>query len=95
MLDEPMTGLDPLGRKDVRDLILELGREGKTVLFSTHILPDVEMTCDRVAIVVGRSVRIRAEVTAHPRPRNLFYVKTRIDGFRPSVRHAVLELGGA
>jgi ABC-2 type transport system ATP-binding protein len=56
VLDEPMTGLDPLGRKDVRDLILELGREGKTVLYSTHILPDVEMTCDRVAIVVAGRV---------------------------------------
>jgi len=56
VLDEPMTGLDPLGRKDVRDLILELRREGKTVMFSTHILPDVEMTCDRVAIVVGGRV---------------------------------------
>jgi ABC-2 type transport system ATP-binding protein len=57
VLDEPMTGLDPLGRKDVRDLILELGHEGKTVLYSTHILPDVEMTCDRVAIVVGGRLR--------------------------------------
>jgi ABC-2 type transport system ATP-binding protein len=57
VLDEPMTGLDPLGRKDIRDLILELGRAGKTVLFSTHILPDVEMTCDRVAIVVGGKLR--------------------------------------
>jgi len=56
VLDEPMTGLDPLGRKDVRDLILELRREGKTVMFSTHILPDVEMTCDRVAIVVAGRV---------------------------------------
>jgi ABC-2 type transport system ATP-binding protein len=57
ILDEPMTGLDPLGRKEVRDLILELRNEGKTVLFSTHILPDVEMTCDRVAIVIGGVLR--------------------------------------
>ncbi|HEY4187829.1 MAG TPA: ABC transporter ATP-binding protein, partial [Polyangia bacterium] len=57
VLDEPMTGLDPIGRKDIRDLILELGRTGKTVLFSTHILPDVEMTCDRVAIVAGGRLR--------------------------------------
>ena len=57
VLDEPMTGLDPLGRKEVRDLILELRDEGKTIVFSTHILPDVEMTCDRVAIVVGGLVR--------------------------------------
>jgi ABC-2 type transport system ATP-binding protein len=57
ILDEPMTGLDPLGRKEVRDLILELRDEGKTIFFSTHILPDVEMTCDRVAIVIGGSLR--------------------------------------
>jgi len=57
ILDEPMTGLDPLGRKEVRDLILELRREGKTIFFSTHILPDVEMTCDRVAIVIGGALR--------------------------------------
>jgi ABC-2 type transport system ATP-binding protein len=57
ILDEPMTGLDPLGRKEVRDLILELRKEGKTVFFSTHILPDVEMTCDRVAIVIGGRLR--------------------------------------
>lgn len=57
VLDEPMTGLDPLGRKEVRDLMVTLKREGKTVFFSTHILPDVEMICDRVALVVaGRTV---------------------------------------
>lgn len=51
ILDEPMSGLDPLGRRDVRDLILELREEGKTVLFSTHILSDAESICDRVAIL--------------------------------------------
>ncbi|MFQ5992787.1 MAG: ABC transporter ATP-binding protein [Nitrospiraceae bacterium] len=52
ILDEPMSGLDPLGRKQVRDLILNLRDQGKTVFFSTHIIPDVEMICDRVGIVV-------------------------------------------
>ena len=51
-LDEPMSGLDPIGRKEIRDLILRLKREGKTVFMNTHILPDVEMVCDRVAIIV-------------------------------------------
>jgi ABC-2 type transport system ATP-binding protein len=50
-LDEPMSGLDPLGRREVRDLILELKGEGKTVFFSTHILSDAELLCDRVAIL--------------------------------------------
>lgn len=52
ILDEPMSGLDPIGRKDVRDIILRLKDEGKTIFFSTHILSDVEMICDRVAILV-------------------------------------------
>jgi ABC-2 type transport system ATP-binding protein len=50
-LDEPMSGLDPLGRRDVRDLILQLQQEGRTVFFSTHILSDAEALCDRVAII--------------------------------------------
>src|SRR3954453_6721891 len=55
--DEPMSGLDPLGRKEIRDLIVELKHEGKTVLFSTHILSDVELVCDRVAMIVGGRMR--------------------------------------
>ncbi len=53
ILDEPMSGLDPFGRRDVRDLITEQRERGVTVLFSSHILPDVEMLCDRVAIMTG------------------------------------------
>jgi ABC-2 type transport system ATP-binding protein len=51
VLDEPQSGLDPLGRKEVRDIILRLKDEGRTVLFSSHILPDAEMICDRVGIL--------------------------------------------
>ena len=59
ILDEPMSGLDPFGRRDVRDLILEQKANGVTVLFSSHILPDVELLCDRVAIVRdGRLARV-------------------------------------
>jgi ABC-2 type transport system ATP-binding protein len=53
ILDEPMSGLDPVGRREVRDIILELKHAGKTILFSTHILPDAEMLCDRVGVIVG------------------------------------------
>jgi ABC-2 type transport system ATP-binding protein len=81
VLDEPMSGLDPIGRKEVRDVILELRRRGKTVFFSTHILPDVEALCDRVGVIldgrlrdVGRigdllSPRVRSvELTVEIRP---------------------------
>ncbi|MEZ4469540.1 MAG: ABC transporter ATP-binding protein [bacterium] len=57
VLDEPMSGLDPMGRKDVRDLIFALKEQGKTVFFSSHILQDVEALCDRVAIMARGRLR--------------------------------------
>jgi ABC-2 type transport system ATP-binding protein len=51
ILDEPMSGLDPVGRKEVRDLIAEEQNAGRTVFFSSHILTDIEMLCDRVCIL--------------------------------------------
>jgi ABC-2 type transport system ATP-binding protein len=57
ILDEPMSGLDPIGRREVRDIILELKREGRTVMFSTHVLSDAEMLCDRVGVIVGGKLR--------------------------------------
>jgi ABC-2 type transport system ATP-binding protein len=65
VLDEPMSGLDPIGRKEVRDLILELRDQGKTVVFSTHILSDVEAITDRVAIIA------RGQLQAHGTPAEL------------------------
>jgi ABC-2 type transport system ATP-binding protein len=55
--DEPMSGLDPLGRREVRDLMEQLKHEGKTVFFSTHILSDAEALCDRVAIIHNGELR--------------------------------------
>jgi ABC-2 type transport system ATP-binding protein len=51
ILDEPFSGLDPLGRVMVRDLLLELKARGKTIFFSSHILPDMEVLCDRTCII--------------------------------------------
>ena len=55
-LDEPLGGLDPLGRKEIRDIIIRLRDEGKTVFLSSHILQDIEMICDRVAIIVNGEI---------------------------------------
>lgn len=66
-LDEPMSGLDPMGRREVRNMIEQLKKDGKTVFFSTHILSDAEALCDRVAIVhLGklRGIGSVAELTA-------------------------------
>jgi ABC-2 type transport system ATP-binding protein len=62
ILDEPMSGLDPIGRKEVRDIILDLKDRGKTIFFSTHILPDVEVICDRVGILVKGELRATGTV---------------------------------
>jgi ABC-2 type transport system ATP-binding protein len=69
-LDEPMSGLDPIGRREVRDLIAELRQEGKTVFMCSHILSDIEVLCDRVAILregrlahVGFLDELRQQVT--------------------------------
>jgi ABC-2 type transport system ATP-binding protein len=67
--DEPMSGLDPMGRREVRDLMEQLKHEGKTVFFSTHILSDAEALCDRVAVIhqgelrgVGRVAELTSSV---------------------------------
>jgi len=57
ILDEPMSGLDPIGRREVRDIILDLKARGRTVFFSTHILSDTEMICDRVGMLVRGSLK--------------------------------------
>ncbi|HJQ69352.1 MAG TPA: ABC transporter ATP-binding protein [Blastocatellia bacterium] len=67
-MDEPMSGLDPIGRREVRDLMLSLREQNKTIFFSSHILSDVEALCDRAAILSrGKLVRYGTveELTAH------------------------------
>jgi ABC-2 type transport system ATP-binding protein len=80
ILDEPMSGLDPIGRKQVRDLIVEERKRGKTILFTSHILSDVELLCDRVAIFH------RGKVTAYGALTDLL---------KPEVRRTEIELEGA
>jgi ABC-2 type transport system ATP-binding protein len=87
ILDEPMSGLDPLGRREVRDMILALRQAGGTVLFSSHILQDAEMICDRVAILDrGRLCRVG---------RLDDLVSGRVEWFEVSVRGVLPEPPGA
>jgi ABC-2 type transport system ATP-binding protein len=77
-LDEPMSGLDPMGRREVRDLIQELQQEGKTVFFSTHILSDAEALCNRVAVIHQGELRGAGAVAdltaqAHRKVEIIFY----------------------
>jgi len=53
ILDEPMSGLDPIGRKQVFDIVMDLKGQGKTIFFCSHILSDVERLCDRIGVIVG------------------------------------------
>ncbi|MHC4665532.1 MAG: ABC transporter ATP-binding protein [Planctomycetota bacterium] len=62
ILDEPTTGLDPLGTKQIKDLILELKKRGKTILLCSHLLADVEDVCDRIAILYGGRIQSEGEV---------------------------------
>ena len=61
ILDEPTSGLDPIGTRQVKDLLLELGRRGKTILLSSHLLADVEDVCDRMVILYGGKIRAEGE----------------------------------
>jgi ABC-2 type transport system ATP-binding protein len=89
-LDEPMSRLDPMGRREVRDLIQQLRHEGKTVFFSTHILSDAEALCDRVGIIHQgelRGVGAVADLTSqtHGRVEIIFCA--------PSVPSSLTDLG--
>nr|MBI3613277.1 ABC transporter ATP-binding protein [Nitrospirota bacterium] len=101
VLDEPMSGLDPVGRKQVRDLILSLKDQGKTVFFSTHIIPDVEMICDRVAIVVKGKLLAEGRVDELVNPGHAQSVEVVCDGIKAgevvaiaAVATRVLQRGG-
>ena len=72
ILDEPMSGLDPIGRKLVRELILSLKEKGKTLFFSTHILPDIEALCDRAGIIIKGELVHTLEATSSSEIEKIF-----------------------
>jgi len=64
ILDEPLSGLDPIGRKELKDVIVEVHKAGKTVFFRTHIVPDIEEICDRVVFLKDSKVAFDGSVTS-------------------------------
>lgn len=91
ILDEPMTGLDPVGRKEVRDLLVELHSQGKTIFFSSHILSDVESICDRVAIVNHGRVADEGSLDELLQPAGL-YVDVELKNASTELREELDEL---
>ena len=79
ILDEPLSGLDPMGRIEIKDLIVEINREGKTVLFSSHILSDVEAICNRVGIIIGGKMK-KVGAIRHILKRDIKYVEIEFEG---------------
>lgn len=93
IFDEPQSGLDPVGRREVRQLMLELNDEGKTVIFSSHVLSDVEAVCDRVAVMSGGEV-VSVTDLDDPSLDVIDYVEITIEptAERPSIDADLLEI---
>jgi len=83
ILDEPLSGLDPLGRREIKDLIVEINRKGKTVLFSSHILSDVEAICDRVGIIIKGKMKQVGSINDILK-RDVRYIEIEFEGLKDS-----------
>ena len=92
ILDEPMSGLDPVGRKEVRDIIVEEAKAGRTVFFSTHILGDVETLCDRVCIL-RRGEVVVAGVLRELLDTGTKWSEVTLTGVTAALREDVLAMG--
>lgn len=91
ILDEPMSGLDPIGRALVKEIILELKRRGKTVFFSTHITSDVETVCDRVGIILKGELQSVERVETIMAEGVMGYTLTLLQGGRDTERYVPKE----
>lgn len=94
ILDEPMSGLDPIGRKQVRDIILREREAGKTIIFTSHVLSDVEMLCDRIAIINKGKVVARGTLDELLR-REVRRVRVQLTNVSPELRASFEQAGHA
>jgi ABC-2 type transport system ATP-binding protein len=91
ILDEPMSGLDPIGRALVKDIIRSLKERGKTIFFSTHITADVEAVCDRVGVIVNGRLRV-VETVEHIMQSGIEGYFVQVEGFTSAVDTARYHL---
>ena len=96
-LDEPTSGLDPIGTRDVKNLIIELGKRGKTVLLCSHLLADVEEVCDRIALLVRGNLKKLGEVKELLADKDAlqFTVKNPPADAAERVKALVAQMGGS
>ncbi len=95
ILDEPMSGLDPIGRREFRDMILGLKARGTTVLFSSHVLADAEMLCDRVAILQEGRLIALTELSTLERERKVLRWEVEVEGGGPIAGASLVAERGA
>src|SRR5439155_7911751 len=96
-LDEPTAGVDPIGSRDIRDLILRLRSMGKTVMFCSHLLEQVQEVCDRVGVLNQGKLILEGEVSGliSDQKRWAITVENLPDAGRAKVESAVREAGGS
>ncbi|MBL8746269.1 MAG: ABC transporter ATP-binding protein [Phycisphaerae bacterium] len=93
LLDEPTDGVDPVGRRDIRNILLELKRRGKTVFINSHLLSELEMVCDRVAILVQGVVASQGTIESLTRGQERYEVELADESPVPAALPAALPSG--
>ena len=92
-LDEPTDGVDPIGRKEIRDILLDLKKKGKTIFLNSHLLSEVEMICDRVAILNKGDLIKEGNVDDLTRSENIFVIET-VEPIDIKLKQKILSLDG-
>jgi ABC-2 type transport system ATP-binding protein len=93
-LDEPTDGVDPIGRKEIRDILTEIKSKGKTIFLNSHLLSEVEMICDRVAILNKGDLIKEGNVDDLTRAENIFAIHT-VESLNMEVKQKVLSVDGS
>lgn len=92
-LDEPTDGVDPIGRKEIRDILTEIKSRGKTIFLNSHLLSEVEMICDRVAILNKGDLIKEGNVDDLTRAENVFVVQT-VEPLTMEIKQKILAVDG-